>query len=54
MEEIFTNRVTDKRLVSKIYKQLMQLYVQKEEKKIMQKIQIDISPMKTYKWPKST
>ena len=29
MEEIFTNRVTDKRLVSKIYKQLMQLYVKK-------------------------
>ena len=50
-ENIFANEATDKELVSKIYKHLMQLDIPKKKnsvKKNEQKIQIDNSP-KTYR-----
>ena len=51
-EKIFANTVTDKGLISKIHKYLMELYV----KKLIEKndeIYIDISPKKTERWLKS-
>ena len=52
-EKIFANKVTSKGLISE---KLMQLYVKKEttQSKNGQKIEIDISPKETYRWPKST
>ena len=51
-EKTFANRVTDKALISKIHKQLMQLSFKtiKTQPKIGQKIVVDISPKKTYRW----
>ena len=36
-EKIFANKVTDKRLISRVYRQLMQLYIKKKKNKPNQK-----------------
>ena len=56
-EKIFTIEETEKGLIYKIYKQLMQLYIKKKKNKTTQskneqKISIDISPKKTYRLPR--
>ena len=55
-EKIFANKSTGKGLISKIYKQHMQLNIKKQttQSKNGQKTEIDISPKKTYRWPRST
>ena len=51
-ETIFENDETDKELISKIYKQLIQLNIKKKNpSKNGQNTYIDISPKKTYRWP---
>jgi len=57
MGEIFANEATDKRIISKIYKQLKQLsiffYIFPPIKKLAEDL-TDISPKKICQWPKST
>ena len=61
-KKLFANdvNVTDKGLTSKTYKQLIQFNnnnnnkIQTTQSKNGQKIQLDISPKKTYRWPKGT
>ena len=54
-EKIIANETTDKELISKIYRQLMQLNTRKinDPMKKWAK-ELDISPKKTYRWLTNT
>ena len=55
-EKIRANETTDKGLIYKIYKQLIQLNIRKTNNPIKkwEKDLTDISPKKTYRWPTNT
>ena len=49
-EKITANETTDKRLISKIYKQLIQLNIRKTNPIKKWEKDINISPKKTFRW----
>ena len=55
-EKILANKTTDKRLISEIYKQIIQLKTRKTNNPIKKwgKDLTDISPKKTYRWLTNT
>ena len=54
-EKIFANDTADKKLISEIHEQLIQLNIRKSNNQIRKwaetDTQIDTSPKKTYRWP---
>ena len=53
-EKIFINHVSDKGLISRIYKELLKLNNKKPSLKMDKILEINISPNKMYKQPIST
>ena len=53
-KKIFANKAVDKELISKLYKELKQLNIKKTLKKQVKNWEdLDISPEKTYRLPRS-
>ena len=55
-KKIFANDPTDKELISKTHKQLIQLNIKTPNNPVKKQAEDlrDISPKRTYRWPKDT